>query len=105
MAILFQSHSGREKEKGPSPLLEGAGLERAGPPAGTDIAVDEQADFGYFVPPLDAPENYLPASPATIDELDALGNHMIDAVRFGLRKRRCQRPNSQNSPRDFRSAP
>ena len=80
MAILFQSHSGREKEKGPSPLVERGGLERAGPPAGTDIAVDEQADFGYFVPPLDAPENYLPASPATIDELDALGNHMIDAV-------------------------
>lgn len=85
MAILIQSHSGREKENGPTPLTERAGLgraglERAAPPAGTDIAVDEQADFGYLVPPLDAPENYLPASPATIDELDALGNHMIDAV-------------------------
>ena len=55
MTILFQSHSGREKEKGPSPLTS-----FAAPPAGTDIAVDEQADFGYFVPPLDAPENYLP---------------------------------------------
>jgi hypothetical protein len=75
MTILFQSHSGREKDKGPSPL---AGL--AAPPAGTDIAVDEQADFGYFVPPLDAPENYLPASPATIGELDALGNRMIEAA-------------------------
>ena len=82
MAILFQSHSGREKEKGPSPLAERARplAERAGPPAGTDIAVDEQADFGYFVPPLDAPENYLPASPVTVDELDTLGNHMIDAA-------------------------
>jgi hypothetical protein len=76
MTILFQSHSGREKEKGSSPGLV---ARRAAPPAGTDIAVDEQADFGYFVPPLDAPENYLPAAPGTVSELDALGNHMIDA--------------------------
>jgi hypothetical protein len=75
MTILFQSHSGREKEKGASSLPA-----LAGPPAGTDIAVDEQADFGYFVPPLDAPENYLPVSPATVGELDALGDRMIDAV-------------------------
>ena len=82
MTILFQSHSGREKEKGPSSLAERARplAERAGPPAGTDIAVDEQADFGYFVPPLDAPENYLPSSPGTVAELDALGDLMIDAV-------------------------
>ena len=79
MTILFQSHGGREKEKGPSSLAR-AGARRAAPPAGTDIAVDEQADFGYFVPPLDAPENYLPAVPGTVSELDALGNHMIDAV-------------------------
>lgn len=74
MTILFQSHGGREREKAP-----GTPAERAAPPAGTDIAVDEQADFGYFVPPLDAPENYLPAAAATVSELDALGNHMIDA--------------------------
>lgn len=74
MTILFQSHGGREKEKAPGPLAR-----RAAPPAGTDIAVDEQADFGYFVPPLDAPENYLPTAPETVVELDALGNHMIDA--------------------------
>ena len=74
MTILFQSHGGREKEKAPGPLAR-----RAAPPAGTDIAVDEQADFGYFVPPLDAPENYLPTAPGTVVELDALGNHMIDA--------------------------
>ena len=62
MTILFQSHGGREKEKGPSSTCTcEASAERAAPPAGTDIAVDEQADFGYFVPPLDAPENYLPA--------------------------------------------
>ena len=75
MTILFQSHSGREKEKSRGPQIE-----RAGPPAGTDIAVDEQADFGYFVPPLDAPENYLPASAGTVAELDTLGNLMIDAA-------------------------
>jgi hypothetical protein len=80
MTILFQTHSGREKESGPSPLAAAAGPLAAGPPAGTDIAVDEQADFGYFVPPLDAPENYLPAAAATVGELDTLGNLMIDAV-------------------------
>jgi hypothetical protein len=56
-----------------------AAVAAAGPPAGTDIAVDEQADFGYFVPPLDAPENYLAVSAATVDELDTLGNLMIDS--------------------------
>jgi hypothetical protein len=80
MTILFQSHSGREKEKGPGPSTAAVGALAAAPPAGTDIAVDEQADFGYFVPPLDAPENYLPASPATVDDLDTLGDLMIDAA-------------------------
>ena len=75
MTILYQSHSGREKAKGPSPLTS-----FAAPPAGTDIAVDEQADFGYFVPPQGAAENYLPESPATVGELDELGNRMIDAA-------------------------
>ena len=50
------------------------------PPAGTDIAVDEQADFGYFVPPLNTAGNYLPESSMTVDELDTLGNLMIDAA-------------------------
>ncbi len=81
MTILFQSHGGQEKERGPSSLARArVGARRAARPDGTDIAVDEQADFGYFVPPLDAPENYLPAAPGTVSELDALGNHMIDAV-------------------------
>jgi Animal haem peroxidase len=83
MTILFQTHSGREKEKGPAPLAVAAAAAKvaaAAPPAGTDIAVDEQADFGYFVPPLDAPENYLPALPGTVGELDTLGDLMIDAV-------------------------
>jgi hypothetical protein len=80
MTILFQTHSGREKESGPSPLAAAAGALAAAPPALPDIAVDEQADFGYFVPPLDAPENYLPAAAATVGELDTLGDLMIDAV-------------------------
>ena len=75
MAILFQSHSGREK-----PDAADAQVALAAPPAGTDIAVDEQADFGYLVPPLDAPENYLPSLPGTVGELDTLGNLMIDAA-------------------------
>jgi heme peroxidase len=79
MTILFQSHSGREKTKGPSPLTSRVSP-RAAPPAVPDIAVDEQADFGYFVAPLDAPENYLPESQTTVDELDGLGNLMIEAA-------------------------
>jgi Animal haem peroxidase len=78
MTILFQSHSGREKAKGPSPLTTRIAPLEARPEV-PDIAVDEQADFGYFVPPLDAPENYLPASQTTVDELDELGNLMIEA--------------------------
>ena len=80
MTILYQSHSGREKAKGPSPLTS-----FAAPPAGTDIAVDEQADFGYFVPPQGTAENYLPESPATVGELDELGNRMIDAAAISSR--------------------
>ncbi len=71
MAILFQSHGG--KKKATEPLIFGAGR-----PAGNDIAVDEAADFGYFVPPLDTPANYLPVAQSTVDELDQLGDKMID---------------------------
>jgi len=78
MTVLFQTHSGREKEEG-TRRVESQRLE-AGRPAGTDVAVDEQADFGYLLPPLDAPENYLPEGPATISELDELGTRMIDAT-------------------------
>ncbi|TCL70385.1 heme peroxidase family protein [Rhizobium sp. BK251] len=74
MTVLFQSHGGREKESGASALAPAAA-----PPAGTDVSVDEQADFGYFVPPLDAPENYLPNTGETVGELDELGDMMIDA--------------------------
>ena len=81
MTVLFQTHSGREKEKTSSDLRSRAAPQaRAAPPAGTDIAVDEQADFGYLVPPLDAPENYLPETGETLGELDELGDLMIDAV-------------------------
>ena len=75
MTVLFQSHGGSEKVKAPVPLTT-----RAAPPAGTDIAVDEQADFGYFVPPQNIAGDYLPEAPATVGELDTLGNLMIDAA-------------------------
>ena len=74
MTVLFQSHGGREKEK--------VGAALAAPPAGTDIAVDEQADFGYFFPPLDAPEDYLPNSGEVIGHLDELGALMADTTTF-----------------------
>ncbi|MBX4858870.1 heme peroxidase [Rhizobium sophorae] len=75
MAIVFQSHGGAEKERAvPGPSV------RAGRPATGDVAVDEEADFGYFVPPLDAPENYLPNTAETLGELDELGDMMIDVV-------------------------
>ena len=89
MTVLFQTHSGREKEDASSPKARRSGRPArdvvfgAAPPAGTDIAVDEQADFGYFVPPLDAPENYLPESGETVGELDQLGNLVIDAAAAG----------------------
>jgi len=75
MSIIFQSHGGKEKVKD----ADGVVFE-ATSPAGTDIAVDEQADFGYLLPPLDAPENYLPLSGEIIGELDELGNLMIAAT-------------------------
>jgi hypothetical protein len=75
MTVLFQSHGGKEKAK----IFRELNLE-AGPPAGTDIAVDEQADFGYLMPPLDTPENYLPESGETVGELDQLGDIMVEAA-------------------------
>ncbi|NKK78044.1 peroxidase family protein [Rhizobium leguminosarum] len=75
MAIVFQSHGGAEKKRAvPGPSV------RAGRPATGDVAVDEEADFGYFVPPLDAPENYLPNTAETLGDLDELGEMMIDVV-------------------------
>jgi len=62
MAVRFQTHSGREKEQ-----ISKHVAALAVPPAGTDIAVDEQADFGYLVPPTNTPQNYLPEAPGTID--------------------------------------
>ncbi|MBY5812029.1 peroxidase family protein [Rhizobium leguminosarum] len=75
MAIVFQSHGGAEKKR----VVPGPSV-RAGRPATGDVAVDEEADFGYFVPPLDAPENYLPNTAETLGELDELGEMMIDVV-------------------------
>jgi hypothetical protein len=74
MTLLFQSHGGKEQAKVSQP---GSGDEAALPLPG-DISADEQADVGYFVPPLDAPDNYLPASATTVTELDTLGNLMVD---------------------------
>ncbi|WP_157014599.1 peroxidase family protein [Mesorhizobium xinjiangense] len=75
MTLMFQTHGGKEK----SSTLQEAILEAVTPAAG-DIAVDEQADFGYLVPPLDAPENYLPETGETLGELDELGNLMVEAA-------------------------
>ena len=75
MTIVFKSHGGKETAATPVAAANRIGLA----PTGGDIAVDEQADFGFFLPPLDAPENYLPAAQATVDDLDELGNRMIDA--------------------------
>jgi Animal haem peroxidase len=74
MTLLFQSHGGKEQAR-PSAARTAA---RAALPIPGDISADEQADFGYFLPPLDAPDNYLPASATTVTELDALGNLMVD---------------------------
>jgi hypothetical protein len=74
MSQIFQSHGGKsEQTTAPS----GAALAAAQPAPG-DISADEQGDFGYLVPPLDAPDNYLPVDAGTVDELDELGNLMID---------------------------
>lgn len=75
MSLIFQSHGGKEQAKITTPAA------RAAPPALPDVAADEQADFGYLFPPLDAPDNYLPASATTVTELDTLGNLMIDQDR------------------------
>ncbi|MGO7733238.1 heme peroxidase [Rhizobium leguminosarum] len=75
MAIVFQSHGGSEKKQ----AVPNADF-RAGPPAPGDVAIDEEADFGYFLPPFDAPENYLKEAQTTVDELDQLGDLMIDVV-------------------------
>ncbi|WP_230534411.1 peroxidase family protein [Microvirga roseola] len=87
MTLLFQSHSGGEKaeveEAGieiPQKYLRSMRSSATAPPVGTDAAVDEQADFGYLVPPLDAPEKYLPETAEILGELDELGSLMVDAV-------------------------
>ena len=74
MSLIIQSHGGPKAKTEPS-----IAIARAAPPAGADIAIDEQADFGYFMPPLDAPENYLPNSAGVTAELDTLGGLMIAA--------------------------
>ena len=76
MTIVMQSHGGRQEAKD----RDAVSAMEAAPPTGTDIAVDEQADFGYFVPPQDGADNYLPESGETIGELDELGNLMIEVV-------------------------
>ncbi len=75
MSIVFKSHGGKEAVATNFALVQ----TEATTPTGGDIAVDEQADFGYFFPPLDAPEKYLPVAQSTVDDLDKLGNAMIEA--------------------------
>lgn len=78
MAVLFQSHSGKEKEF--------KHLERAEPdfesgrPAGADVAVDEEGDFGYLMPPSTTEKDYLPESGETVGVLDELAALMVDAA-------------------------
>ncbi len=82
MALLFQSHSGKEKDH-PSESAAPSGANRLrslAVPAPGDVAADEQADFGYFLPPLDAPANYLPQTGETVGHLDELGELMIDQI-------------------------
>jgi Animal haem peroxidase len=74
MSVIFQSHGGSTKPK----AADSGGVIRAAPPAGADIAVDAEADFGYFFPPQNTPDNYLKEDAATVDELDTLGNLMIE---------------------------
>jgi hypothetical protein len=75
MTLLFQSHGGKEQAK-----VTQEGLEAA-PPALPDIAADEQADFGYFFPPSNSADDYLPQAAATVADLDKLGDLMIDQGR------------------------
>lgn len=83
MTILFQSHGGLEKELG---HLERARSDRTQPdfeaarPAGADVAVDEEADFGYLMPPSSTATDYLPETGETIGILDELAELMIDAA-------------------------
>lgn len=82
MSMMFQSHGHANKES--SKITEkvtqrGAAVNTAAAaPAPADVAVDEQADFGYYFPPGYDSSSYLPESAATIAELDELGNQMID---------------------------
>lgn len=73
MTIRFQSHGGSEK-----PIRSRSRQTRAALPAQNDIAVDERADFGYLLPPSSQTDDYLPESDATIADLDALGNAMVN---------------------------
>lgn len=77
MTLLFQSHGGKGKVVA-APQSDIPELAKAAPPAGADIAVDEQADFGYFFPPSGNPDDYLPETGETIGHLDELGGLMID---------------------------
>ena len=71
MSIRFQSHGGSEKSSRSRQT-------RAALPAQNDIAVDERADFGYLLPPSSQADDYLPECDATIADLDALGNAMVN---------------------------
>lgn len=81
MAIRYKSH-GRSVTK-PSPSVPQPTTLAAAPAAG-DITTDDVADFGYlFRPPAaEAAENdFLAETQQTVDDLDALGNAMIDLTK------------------------
>lgn len=73
MSLYMQTHGGSARTARPSPregLTEGVLV-----PADGDIAVDEAADFGFFMPPSGNPSDYLPDD--CVAELDELGNRMV----------------------------
>ena len=74
MTVMFQSHGGKEKPEG----APGLSLSPAAPPAGADIAVDEQADFGYLSHRSMPLKTICPLTGETVGELDELGNMMVD---------------------------
>lgn len=79
MTVLYQRHGGHATAR--AEIRHEGGLEfEAAIPAGADVAVDEQADFGYFFPPSNDPYAYLPETGETLGQLDELGAIMVDAA-------------------------
>ena len=73
MRYFTQSHGGATQGAQEVHLNEAA-------PAAGDISSDAQADFGFFMPPSNEVQDYLPDGDVIIEELDRLGELMIDAA-------------------------